>query len=412
MTAEISVVIPAFNQATFLGAAIESVLAQTRPAKEIIVVDDGSTDATPEVARRYGDRIGYIRQDNAGLSAARNTGIQAAMGDYVALLDSDDLWLPRFLELTGRLLDSRPDLGAVYAGLQFVDAHGIPLHQQVTRTVAPEALHDALIDGEFFAADAVLVRRACFDRVGLFNPALRASEDWDMWLRVARAYAFAGLSEPLLLYRMHGENMSADPSRMLRYQRMVVASHFGPDTGDPANWPQDRRRAYATVWRQAALAYLGRGDGHAAAAALARALAVRPALVSDSALFYELGCARQPLGRRGDLTTLDLDTSASDLLALVDDGLPAVTEPRLGAGLRRTARAQARLALARLALGADHRSLARHFAMRAAATDPTHVFRRPWWALLGRTALNERSRRRLRALIHRTGAGSTSGVST
>ncbi len=110
MSMRISVVIPAYNAGRYIGRAIDSVLAQTRPAEEIIVVDDGSTDNTAEIAGAYGDRIRFIRQENAGASVARNTGIAAATGNWIAFLDADDEWLPEKLRLQTEHLERNPDL--------------------------------------------------------------------------------------------------------------------------------------------------------------------------------------------------------------------------------------------------------------------------------------------------------------
>ncbi|MFZ9011987.1 MAG: glycosyltransferase family 2 protein, partial [Anaerohalosphaeraceae bacterium] len=107
---KISVVIPAYNAEKHIGRAIDSVLAQTRPADEVIVIDDGSSDATAEVVRSYGDKIMFIHQENAGASVARNTGIKAATSDWIAFLDADDEWLPNKLQLQVSQLKRNPDL--------------------------------------------------------------------------------------------------------------------------------------------------------------------------------------------------------------------------------------------------------------------------------------------------------------
>src|SRR5207248_406310 len=120
----ISVVIATFNQAAYLGETLESVLRQSYPEVEIIVVDDGSTDATPAVAERYGGRIRYVRQENAERGAARNAGLRLAHGAFVAFLDSDDVWLPHKLEREAAVLIAQPDVAVVYSDVELIDAAG------------------------------------------------------------------------------------------------------------------------------------------------------------------------------------------------------------------------------------------------------------------------------------------------
>ena len=135
----VSVVIPAFNQARFLPAAIDSALAQTYRDREIIVVDDGSTDETPDVARRYGDALRYVRQANKGLAGARNTGIERARGEFVALLDSDDVWLPGFLEHMMAVAEAQPRAAVYFGAWRYIDASGNPLPEPPHAHVVPPA---------------------------------------------------------------------------------------------------------------------------------------------------------------------------------------------------------------------------------------------------------------------------------
>jgi glycosyltransferase involved in cell wall biosynthesis len=361
----ISVVIPNYNHAHFLGDAIRSALAQTYTAVEIIVVDDGSTDDSRALVESFGARVRYLWQANRGLSGARNTGIMAAQGEYIALLDADDFWEPNYLATVHALLAVDPTLGAVYTGQQFVNSQGEALSQPSVATVGRDQLYDRLLDGEFFAPSAVLVRRSCFTTVGLFDESLRASEDWDMWLRVAHAYPFAGIAQPLLNYRVHGNNMSADPAYMLRYQTMVVSKHFGAPEGDPASWPQDRQRAWAATAYFAAQGYFLRGDQSTGRAYLRQAFEANPALTENPDLFYELGCVDQPLGQRGDPATLNLVKNSTMLF----HALTAIfADPALARRVQvkeNTAFAHANAALGMLAYNSGQRGQARTFWLRA-----------------------------------------------
>lgn len=394
----ISVVIPTYNHVRFLEDAIQSALKQSYPKVEIIVVDDGSTDSTHTLVERFGERVHYIWQENRGLSGARNTGIAAARGEYIALLDADDFWEPNYLESVHRVLAADARLGAVYTGLQFVNSKGERLPQPCVSTVPSDQLYDRLLDGEFFAPSAVLVRRTCFERVGIFDVALRASEDWDMWLRVAQVYAFAGIAQPLLNYRVHGSNMSGDPEYMLRYQTMVVHKHFGAPEGDPSQWPAPRQRAWAATSYFAAQGYFLRGDDAKGQAFLRQAFEANPALTAQVDLFYELGCVEQPLGQRGNPATLNLPKSADQLLSALN---AIFNDPTLAARVqnkRRTAFAHAYLALGLLAYNSQQREKARAFWVQALQHAPYLAAQRAFLARLARTFVKPGLRAALRTL--------------
>lgn len=394
----ISVIIPTYNHAHFLSDAIQSALNQSYHALEIIVVDDGSTDHTRTVVESFGERVRYLWQENRGLAGARNTGITAARGEYIALLDADDFWEPTYLAQVHGVLASQPTLGAVYAGLQFVNSKGERLAQRCLETVPSNQLYERLLDGEFFAPSAVLIRRACFTTVGLFDETLRASEDWDMWLRVAQVYGFAGLAAPLLNYRVHDHNMSADPALMLRYQRMVVHKHFGTPVGDPATWPLARQRAWAAVTYFAAQGSFLRGDDANGQCFLRQTFEANPALAAKVDLFYELGCVEQPLGQRGDPQTLNLPRNAHRLLATLTALFGETTlAPRVQAQ-RNTAFAHAYLALGLLAYNSQHRPQARRFWLQALRYKPQLIGQRDFLKRLFKSLLTPSLRAALRVL--------------
>lgn len=387
---QVSVVIPTYNHAHFVGEAIQSVLNQDYHDYEIIVIDDGSKDNTREVVAQFGNRVRYIWQENKGLSGARNTGIGAARGSYIALLDADDCWLPGFLSTLVARLEADPELAAVHSGFFFVDGQGDLLPQQGTATVPDDKMYDRLLDGEFFVPAAVLTRRCCFERLGLFDETLRASEDWDMWLRVAREFRFAGLSQPLLNYRMHGKNMSADPDYMLHYQFLTVEKHFGRPDGAPEYWPPERQRAYAAVYRYAAQGFYLRGDKQQGQHYLRLALETNPVLTESVDLFYELGCADQPLGWRGDLAQLNFEENCALLLSSLTDIFARSDLPSRLLARRRAAFAHAYLALGLLAYGSNRLKLARSYLWRALITEPRLGQRRQVWLTLGKSLLGQR----------------------
>jgi glycosyltransferase involved in cell wall biosynthesis len=204
----ISCVIPVFNGARYLAEALESVFAQTLAPVEIIVVDDGSTDATPEVAGRYCERIIYIRQDNAGPAAARNLGIARARCDWIAFLDADDLWLADKLERQAGRLVARPELEI---SITHVRNFWIPELRAEEEASRDHHISRPAIPG--YVAQTMLARRAVFDTVGMFDPRLRVSEDTDWFARASdRGAVLELLPEVCVLRRLHHDNVSRNAS--------------------------------------------------------------------------------------------------------------------------------------------------------------------------------------------------------
>jgi len=222
----ISVVIPAFNYAQYLPVAIDSVLAQTFAAFELIIVDDGSTDATPGVCAGYGDqRVRRVWQQNAGLSAARNTGIREARFPCIAFLDADDRWEPGFLAAIVReFARLEASFAVVSTATARMDAAGRSL---------PPPRRRFLKSRELTAADfclrnrplssSVAIRRTAFEECGTFDTRLRSSEDRDMWIRLTgRGHRFYFLDEPLAIIRRHPQNMSKNAPRMKSNSGLVL----------------------------------------------------------------------------------------------------------------------------------------------------------------------------------------------
>ena len=216
----VSVVMPAYNVSRYLGEAIESVQRQTVADWELIIVDDGSTDNTLEIAERYASRdprISVIHQTNGGISAARNTALAKATGDLIAILDSDDIWLPEFLEKQLRILDRHPEIDIVTGNAWFM---GSSLDGQLARPYpdtrpAPDLLN--LIADETCVFIMSVLRRRVYDTLGDFDVTMRSNEDYDYWLRAAVAgFRFHRNDEPLGRYRRRGDSLSASEVRMLR----------------------------------------------------------------------------------------------------------------------------------------------------------------------------------------------------
>ena len=205
----VSVIIPTYNRADLIGEAIESALNQTFDDLEIIIVDDGSTDSTKEVVRRFDGPIKYIYQENRGRSCARNKGFEISSGDYICFLDSDDVLNPRMLERQVSLLDSNSDLGFVYSDYQFINRAGEILPKpKIYRAHPPRRgrIFRLLIYFDFIFPSTVLARRDCINKAGLFDRSLAAAEDLDWLLRMTSLYETDYVPEHLCLVRKHDSN--------------------------------------------------------------------------------------------------------------------------------------------------------------------------------------------------------------
>lgn len=275
----VSVVIPTFDYGHYLADAVRSALGQTWTAREVIVVDDGSTDHTPEVLRQFSGDIIVIRKQNAGLSAARNTGIAAATGAFIAILDADDVWVPHKLERQLAVFRDHPETGVVSCAATQVDAdlgHIRMLPCPANRDVA-QLRRDLALRNVVSGGSAALVRRECFDTVGLFDESLRSSEDWDMWLRIVRRFPIRFVEEPLVAIRVTGDNMSGlrHADRMLANEMRVIDKQEAedPDFARGAGGPNAARsyRLFCAAW-----AHWQADDRHAALRLLRRALQLHP----------------------------------------------------------------------------------------------------------------------------------------
>ena len=292
----ISVVIPTYNSAAYLPEAIESALAQTLPPLEVIVVDDGSTDGTDVVAARFVGRVRWIRQENAGVSAARNRGIAESTGDWIAFLDADDTWLPTKLERQAACAD-QSHAAAVVSGLEYVDREGRELSEWT------DGLPGALLEQVALLRPTAVgfgstacVRRECFDRLGGFFEPLTNGEDWDMWRRIVGVFDVATVREPLVRYRQHADGSHLDVDRMARSMFIAFARMFA----DPAaaSVHHLRRQAYARLHVMLAGSYAYRQRWFDAVRHLTRAVVVWPPIVVDVATRLGRRAGRPSVERR------------------------------------------------------------------------------------------------------------------
>jgi glycosyltransferase involved in cell wall biosynthesis len=220
----ISVIIPCYNQGHFLAEAIGSALDQSYANLEIIVVDDGSTDDTAEVAGRY-SQVQCIKQENRGLAEARNRGLEASRGEYLVFLDADDRLAAGALRVGADALDSHPECAFVYGNVRLIDASGSLLLYPPSVKIEQDHYLELLRHNHIWSPGAVMYRRSLFDTIGLFNPRVNASADYDLHLRIAKSFPIFCHGEVVLEYRKHGSNMSRNFADMLKASMVVRRSH-------------------------------------------------------------------------------------------------------------------------------------------------------------------------------------------
>jgi glycosyltransferase involved in cell wall biosynthesis len=227
---KVSIIIPCYNMARYLGEALSSALGQTFPYFELLIIDDGSTDATPEIASGIlaDRRVRYIRQDNMGLSAARNKGIALSRGEFIALLDADDIWEPEKLAVQLSMFDTMPQCGLVFTDFSTFDEHGI-IALEKNSVILDNLDHldfETLFSrNNFIYPSTVMIRREMFDSAGPFDVSLKSAEDYDMWLRIAQVSRLVGIGLRLAKIRQHGDNMSRNIRRMLDNEIAVIEKY-------------------------------------------------------------------------------------------------------------------------------------------------------------------------------------------
>jgi glycosyltransferase involved in cell wall biosynthesis len=231
----ISVIIPVYNRVNLVGRALASVYAQNRPAREVIVVDDGSSDGTGNYVRTHFPQARYIRQANQGVSAARNRGIAAARNDWLAFLDSDDEWLPHKLQIQCRALEINP---------AYRICHSNEIWVRRGRRVNPMRKH-AKSGGDIFqrclprcviSPSSVVVHRSVMETVGRFDEAFCVCEDYDLWLRVCAAYAVLYVEQPLIIkYGGHPDQLSRRYPAMDRFRIEALEKIIRHGTLSPAD---------------------------------------------------------------------------------------------------------------------------------------------------------------------------------
>lgn len=293
----ISVIIPAYNREYMVGNAIESVLSQSYTNLELIVVDDGSTDDTRNVARSFADdRIRLIETDHRGAYVARNTGIENSRGEYIAFLDSDDVWLPGKLAKQMRVAE-RNDVA-------FVSTNGFMLSEgekgyrmefmlSTGNNDYRGKCYRELLKQNFISTSSVMMSKSIFDDVGPFIAENRGRLDYEMWLRVAKKYEIDYISQPLFLYKVHADRLSSNTIARL-HDRLYVY-HLEEERCSQSGWKAEAyiaKCSIAKTWLSFGLYYYGSGKGVIARKYFSKALTRRD---TDSySRIWALGCIVMP----------------------------------------------------------------------------------------------------------------------
>jgi len=271
----VSIVIPVYNGRRYLAEAIDSVLAQTYPHVEVVVVNDGSTDNSAEIIASYGNRIVVVEQENQGVGAARNAGMQRATGQFIALLDQDDWWRPEKLEKQVAQMIADDRLVLLHTGAAHYDDATAGYREPLDPEATPERLtgpcYDRLLLDNQIYNSSVMVRASALAQVGLCDPEIRGNtvQDYDLWLRLARAGHFGFLDEELIVFRVHGDQGTWDRRQMLTEEARMLERAIGPDKRAVA--PAMRTRM-ASLYNALATAHIDAGDRRLARRNFARSL--------------------------------------------------------------------------------------------------------------------------------------------
>jgi glycosyltransferase involved in cell wall biosynthesis len=250
----VSVIIPNYNYANYLRQAIDSVLLQTYSNIEIIVVDDGSKDASKEILKSYGDKISVIFQQNSGVSAARNNGFAASKGEFIAFLDADDFWIPEKIAKQIDLFQSNPNLGFVHVGVQYVDAQNEPIKDLTDGQEGWVSEEFLLLDRPVVMSggSGMMMPRRVLEKIGGFDPELSTCADWDLFYRISCIYEFGFLPEILLKYRIHDSNMHGNIQRM---EREMLHGYQKAFSKESSKLQKIKRTAYGNLHKVLAGSY-------------------------------------------------------------------------------------------------------------------------------------------------------------
>ena len=237
---KVSVIIPAYNAEKYIAETLDSVLNQTYSDYEVIIVDDGSKDKTVSIIKqyqaKYPEKVGLIQKENGGPASARNMGIRTAIGEYIAFIDADDLWLPEKLEKQIKCFEAQPsEVGMVYTDAKKFDGDGIwTLPEKYRHNYIEGWIYKDLLKANFIPNQSVIVRKRCFEKTGLFDESIEliSMEDYEMWLRIAKDWKISFFNETLSLYREQAQGISKKFESSLTAGIRLLEKHSKLVTGN------------------------------------------------------------------------------------------------------------------------------------------------------------------------------------
>ena len=297
----ISVVMPTYNRADFLGEAIDSVLAQTYPHLELHVVDDGSTDSTESlINEQYGadPRVHYYRQTNQGQSVARNVGLAHAKGQYIAFLDSDNRWMDHRLETQLAVFAERPAVDIVYGDNISIDEQGNEISRKNMRRHSGRIMA-LLLQDNFISFNTTLTKRKCFDELGGFDESFRVADDYELWLRFSTTFVFEYMPVYLGYYRVMRDQISSDKTRRFASNERAIRGVLEAFPGVLGR--NEVNRGWAAFYRRKGNYHAGNGEPRAALSCFASALKWEP---GSKATWRAVGSAVIPRAIRRRLKSI------------------------------------------------------------------------------------------------------------
>ncbi|MGH7769668.1 MAG: glycosyltransferase family 2 protein [Candidatus Binatia bacterium] len=317
----VSVIIPTYDAAGFVPQALESVLEQTYGHHEIVVVDDGSRDETRAALNKFHGRFTYIYQENRGAAAARNTGIKAASGEFVCFLDADDLWASNKAALQVEFLKQHPEVGLLSGRCRkFMDkgdpyvafAANAPKGSAARIFSAPQAFAE-LVRFNFIPTSTVMIRKECFEKVGLFDLNLIPVEDRDMWLRISAHFGVAHLPWVLCDKRLHPSNISNDKARMLYTRARVLEKNRAlfPGLAPSRFWNRRLAKLYVKAGRLSLIKDQRKEARRAAVRSLKNSLNAKAAALWMAAF---MGRWAMPIFLRGRAPAMEIKSPSSSLV--------------------------------------------------------------------------------------------------
>lgn len=373
----VSIVIPVYNRLDLLTITIDSILAQTYQDWLLTVVDDGSQNDVSALLGRYDDsRINLIRQKNQGNASARNTGIARSHGEFIACIDSDDVWHPDFLRLCLEHLIGNQNIDVVYTQVQPIDEIGKLLPNIIDSTPHRGNLLEPLLLGFPLLPSATMVRRSCFERWGSYSEGF---DDWEMWLRwAANGCEFDCIEKPLVYYRIHSQNLNQDFDQRLELHFSMLDKFYS--SGDlPDTAYRLREEAYAKQhFYFCVLAWqLGRKDQ--ALIQFSQAISENPSYLSDVDFYTRIACAHQGRLNAGSPQGLNLDRAVMSLHHSLDYLFKTGSPSHNNVKEKGHAYGWAFFSLGRLAYGValDNKS-ARSFFLKALKSWPAFLWRTDW----------------------------------